>query len=357
MPSIPEADLEHILAHTRDLWEPVRGQNLFVTGGTGFFGRWILESFAYVNERLALGARMTVLSRNPEAFAAKNPGLAANPAIRFVRGDVRDLDWGGILKQLPEGHAGDFRFVIHAATESTASLYRDDPLGMFDTITGGTRRALEFAVASGARRFLLTSSGAVYGRQPPELTHVPESYMGAPDCASVSSVYGEAKRAAELLCTCFWQGEKIETVVARCFAFVGPLLPLDAHFAIGNFIRDLLAGGSIRVGGDGSPFRSYLYAADLTIWLWALLFKGQPGLAYNVGSSDCLDIAALANAVAAQGQPPREVSIARPRVAGQPAERYVPDVSRIISALGVREWIDLNEAIRRTVEFHRSDRN
>jgi dTDP-glucose 4,6-dehydratase len=344
---LPEADLEHILTHTRDLWEPVCGRNLFVTGGTGFFGRWILESFAFINERLGLGAHMTVLTRDPESFATKAPALAAYAGIRLLRGDVRHLRADG---------AGDFPYIIHAATESGSTLGQDDPLAMFDTVVTGTRAALDFAAASGTRRFLFTSSGAVYGPQPPGITHIPETYRGAPDCTSPTNAYGEGKRAAELLCAIHRaRHPALEPVIARCFAFVGPFLPIDAHFAIGNFIRDAMRGGPIKIGGDGTPYRSYLHAADLAIWLWTILFKGQPVRPYNVGSDDDLTILDLAKTVAACFPGEIEIQVARRPVPGAPPSRYVPATSLAAQELGLTPRIPLHEAISRTVAWHQRE--
>ena len=213
MPSVPEPDLEHILLHTRKVSEELFCASFFVTGGTGFFGRWMLESFAFLNDNLALNAQMTVLTRDPAAFAAKAPALAAHPAIRFVRGDVRNFSRDQILPQLPSGHSGQFPFFIHAATESVSTLGHD---AMFDTIVTGTQAALDFAAASGTERFLFTSSGAVYGPQPSNVTHIAETYFGAPDCTRPASAYGEVKRAAELLCTCFHAAHPgFQPVIAR----------------------------------------------------------------------------------------------------------------------------------------------
>ena len=237
------ADLDHILAHTRDTWEALRGRRLFITGGTGFFGCWLLESFLWANDHLDLGAAAVVLSRNP---------AAGHPAITLHQGDVRDFDFP----------PGEFARVIHAANDPSTSLAQRSPLAVLDTIVEGTRHTLEFARHCGAPDLLFTSSGAVYGKQPPCLSHVAEDYTGAPDPTSPASLYGEGKRLAELLCVLYNAQHGIRSKIARCFAFIGPYLPLDANFAAGNFIRDALAGGPIHIRGDGTPYRSYLYAAN-----------------------------------------------------------------------------------------------
>lgn len=340
-------DLDHILAHTRDSWEALRGQAIFVTGATGFFGRWLLESFAHANAALELDARLVALSREPNAFREKAPHIAADPAIHFVTGDVRSLTTDAVRAQLGAGAPDHYQFVIHAATEASARLNAETPLLMIDTIVEGTRAALDFAVATKARRFLLTSSGAIYGRQPSEMTHVAEDFMGAPDCADPNAAYGEGKRMAELLCVCYHKQYGLEPLIARAFAFVGPFLPLNAHFAIGNFVRDALKGGPILISGDGTPFRSYLYAADLAIWLWTILMKGDPCRPYNVGSSCDLTISEIADAVCEAVNKNVSIQIAHePRADALPS-RYVPSVKRVHSELGVVERISLPEAIRR----------
>jgi nucleoside-diphosphate-sugar epimerase len=334
-------DLDHIINNTLPLWSELSGERIFITGGTGFFGCWLLESFAWANERLQLGAKAVVLTRNLEAFRKKAPQLAANPAIQFQPGDIRTFEF-------PQG---SFSHIIHAATESSTKLNDENPLGMFDTIVEGTRHTLEFARHCQARKFLLTSSGAVYGKQPPEMTHIPEEYSGAPDPSDPHSAYGEGKRAAEALCTLYARQYGFEVKIARCFAFVGPYLPLDVHFAIGNFIRDGLQGGPIIVKGDGTPIRSYLYAADLAIWLLTILLNGQSGRPYNVGSGKNLSIAEVAQSVANQFPPGMKISILGIPNPDRPSEQYVPSIKRAISELGLKEWIGLAEALQRTIQW------
>ncbi len=334
-------DLDHILAHTEGLWEEIRGKRIFITGGTGFFGCWLLESFLWANDRLNLNAAATVLTRDPDAFQEKVPHLASHPAVELHKGDIRTFDFPG----------KSYSHIIHAATEASARLNYEDPLFMFEVIVAGTRRVLEFVTHCGAEKLLFTSSGAVYGKQSPHITHLPEDYNGGPDTMDTLSVYGEAKRAAELLCAICSAEYGIETKIARCFAFVGPYMPMNAHFAVGNFILHALRGGPITVHGDGSPYRSYLYAADLAIWLWTILFRGKSCRPYNVGSENDITIADLARTVAARTERV-DVVIGQSLVPGKPAQRYVPFTKRALLELNLKQWIDLPEAISRTAKWN-----
>lgn len=341
------ADLDLILSRTEGLWEEVRGQRIFITGGTGFFGCWLLESFAWANDKLGLNAEAHVLTRDFEAFEKKAPHLAGHPAIRFQVGDVCAL----------EPPAGQFAYVIHAATQSSATIDEADPLRMFDTIVGGTRCALELARHCGARGILLTSSGAVYGRQPPDITHLPEAYAGSPDPSNAGSAYGEGKRAAELMCAICADAYGFGAKIARCFAFVGPYLPMDVHFAVGNFIRDAMRGDPIRIKGDGTPYRSYLYAADLAVWLWTILFRGKSSRPYNVGSEEAVSIRDVANMAAGLSSPPLPVHVAMTPDPTKAPERYVPATGRARKELKVEQSVGLVEAIRRTAAWNKAQQD
>ena len=343
MQPLPESDLNHILDHTRNLWEELQNEQLFITGGTGFFGCWLLESFLWANDYLKLGARITVLSRNPAKFTARMPHLVNNPALRLIKGDVCTFEF-------PEG---EYAYVIHAAAEAGAQLNQIDSQRMFDTIVEGARRTIEFGVTHGTKKFLLTSSGAVYGKQPAELSHIPEDYRGAPDPLDPLSAYGEGKRAAEMLCTLAAQNNGFEMKIARCFAFVGPHLPLDAHFAIGNFIRDAMKGVPIVINGDGTPGRSYLYAADLAIWLWTILFNGKNCQAYNVGSPHKVSIKELAEEISQKVSPGVPVRIINSAPGRFDKNNYVPSVTKAENELNLNVLINQSEGINKTIMWYK----
>lgn len=325
-----EQDMAAISKALAPLWPRLSGARIFMTGGTGFIGRWMLEALA----RSGVDAEVTLLSRDPDCFTERVPHLAAR--FRLVAGDATSFI----------APAVDYTHVIHAATDASAALNANDPRRMFDTIVQGTRRALDLATGSRARFFFL-SSGAVYGAQPPRVTHVAEDWRGGPDPCDPLSAYGEGKRAAEMLCAIYAKQFGLDVVNARIFALLGPLLSLDTHFAAGNFIRDAMQGRTIRVVGSGEAVRSYLYAADLAVWLWTLLIVGKPGAVCNVGSEEAVSIAELAHRTAALLGGSGVEILGQPDPGWNPG-RYVPSTARIRTELGVAATTSLDEAIRRT---------
>jgi dTDP-glucose 4,6-dehydratase len=263
--------------------------------------------------------------------------LAQTEGVDWLRGDVRDFAFP----------AGEYDTVIHAATDVVAKAAPEE---IFDTCIAGTRRVLDFAAR--AQDFLLVSSGAVYGRQPADLPRIPESYPGAPDPLLPGSAYGEGKRASEWLAAAAGARTNLRVRTARCFAFVGPYLPLDKHFAIGNFIGAALAGREIVIQGDGTPVRSYLHAADMAAWLWAVLLKGRAGAAYNVGAEAAISIADLAHRVCTVLNVPDQVRVMGTQDASRPLDRYVPDNGLARAELGLSAPMGLDEAIVRTARWH-----
>ncbi|MDP5280762.1 NAD-dependent epimerase/dehydratase family protein [Sphingomonas sp. DG1-23] len=326
-----EQDLAAIDKTLAPLWPRLSGARIFMTGGTGFIGRWMLEALA----RSGIDADVTLLSRDPAGFAARLPRLAGR--FRLVAGDATSFT---------APHA-DYTHVIHAATDASAALNANDPRRMFETIVHGTRRALDLALDCNAVRFFFLSSGAVYGAQPPHVTHVAEDWRGGPDQCDPLSAYGEGKRAAETLCAIYAKQFGLDVVNARIFALLGPLLSLDTHFAAGNFIRDAMQGRTIRVTGSGEAVRSYLYAADLTVWLWTLLIAGEAGTVVNMGSEEAVSIADLARRTASLLGGPGVEILGRPDPGWNPG-RYVPSNARARAELGVAATVGLDDAIRRT---------
>lgn len=348
MHALPDSDIADILRCTEPLWEAVRGQKLFLTGGTGFVGSWLLESFLAANRKYNLEASVNVLSRDPRSFLEKAPHLAEAIGLEFTEGDLANCSF-------PEGQ---FVFVIHAATEQGRSPSPRWPLGPFDENIAGARRVLEFARERGTRRFMLTSSGAIYGRQSKDVAQLSEDHHSAPDTCQPDTAYGQSKRVCEYMAAAYGQAFGIDVLIARLFAFTGPRLPLDLNFAAGNFIRDALSGGPIRIAGDGTAERSYLYASDLAIWLWTILFKGQAARPYNVGSSQPVSIAELAHSMArcaSERDPsakPVEICIAQRSKPDAKPQRYVPSNLRARVELGLTERVSLEDGLRRTLEWH-----
>jgi dTDP-glucose 4,6-dehydratase len=231
----------------------------------------------------------------------------------------------------------------------------EQPGEVIDIIVRGTARMLQEADGSGAR-FLQISSGSVYGPQPSSVERLEEAHGGAPDEGNRAGRFGAAKRRAEH-CGQAAVARGVGFVSARMFAMVGPRLPLDGQFAVGNFLGDALAGRPVHLTGDGTPVRSWMYAADMAAWCWTLLARGEAGAAYNVGSEHALTLWEAAQRVAGLARP--SLPVQRDREPGSDAvpNRYVPSTRRAREELGLEAWIPFDDALRRTWDWWQPERN
>lgn len=333
-------DIDHVFTRVSNYWHQLCRKHILLTGGTGFIGKWILEMILEADRRLDLRCHISVLTRNPSKFIASTPHLAKEAGVTLIAGDIRNFS---------APNNAHYDLVIHAAADVIAP---GKFLDVFDTCIEGTRRVLEVARERRTESFLLISSGAVYGPQPSAVIAIPETFSGGPNILDIRSAYAEGKRAAEWLTNSYGQ-EGLKVNIARCFAFVGPYMALEKQFAIGNFIDAALRNQPILIRGDGTPLRTYLYAADLAIWLLTILLAGKPGDVFNVGGDMPISIKELALKVLRLTGANSELKVLLPPRQDEGVERYVPDVSKARKLLGLLPWIAIDDAIDRTVRWHR----
>ena len=322
-------------------WSEFSGESIFVTGGSGFFGLALLNSLLVSNKKCNLNINITVLTRDITLFKNKNPKIANSRFINLIEGNVINFEFPN----------KKFSKIFHFATTSAEETFNgESQLKKYKTLVDGTERVLQFAAFCQADKIVFTSSGVVYGEFPKGMKSVEESYSGAPDTSLPSSALAQGKRGAEFLISYYADLYGFDYVIARCFSFVGPSLPVDLHYAIGNFVFDALYNDFIEIKGDGRAFRSYLDIDDLTIWLLKLMATPCKCKVYNVGSDQSLSILDLAKKIRNIISPKKEIKIlgnVSHSIGNFPRNYYVPNINRAKAELGLRVWIDIDKAIIR----------
>ena len=333
MNKIIEEDTNFIFTQLKNIVDlsKLNNSNILITGGTGLFGKSILDALIFMHNFYEF--KITVLSRNKNNFLFNYPKYNLE-FINFIRGDIRNFD---CKRQ-------DFDYIIHAATPASAKLEKENPKEMYSVILEGTKNIIDIAKNMNVKKLLFTSSGAVYGEQYQSIKSFKEDYQGIP-----ITYYGKAKKISENI----FLNSNINVSIARCFAVTGPHLNLNIHFAIGNFIKDAIENRDIIIKGDGRPLRSYLYTADLVIWLLAILLKSENKSIYNVGGRNGISIYDLAKKVSKQvNNYTGKVDILTKSNYNYPTPKYIPNNKKIIKELGVKENYTLDEAIKRTIEWN-----
>lgn len=325
-------DLDNIVETCGDVMRKLSGSTLLLTGGSGFVGRYVVESVIRFNEVSGSApCVLTLPSRHPELLLSRYRRQADANEV-FVVG------WPDGRTNSLEGHRWDY--VVHAAAPVDPVRIAQDPGRAFRESIGTTASIVDLAKSSDVRRILLISSGAVYGDQPANLAAIPESFQGAPDTSALNAAYGEAKRASELLVRL----SGLEYRIARVFSLIGPYQDLGANFAVPNLIRQADKGASLQLIG-GSARRSYCYAMDLTVFLVNLLLGGSRHDVYNVGCRQgTASVAEVAEVIADIFG---GLDVERSGSPG-PERHYVPNLDRMYEVYVAR--VGLREALTRTCQ-------
>jgi nucleoside-diphosphate-sugar epimerase len=306
--------------------------SLLILGGSGFVGSAICSS-----PTLESYAEVTSASRHPHD---KYVDSIQSSFFDNVSWDVREK------AEIPS----KFDVIIHAATPASATLNSNDPNEMFDVIVQGMKNVIEFASRnSNPPTILFTSSGAVYGEVDNSIELIPEDWPGAVNPIRPFSAYAEGKRVAESLLSVATSQGICKGLIARMFAFSGVDLPMDRHFAIGNFVKDAVSTHTIQIRSDGSSIRSYMDQQDMANWLLRILEAGQTNAIYHVGSERSISIRDLAHLIAMRTEAILKQAVTV-EVQGLKSpldgvSRYVPSTLATRQALGVNETISLEESI------------
>lgn len=332
--SIFESDLNFIYTKCANELELLSGKTIFVTGGTGFFGKWLLETINYANLKLERPIKLHVLTRSPEKFSSSYPHIL-NSNITLIKGSLNNFE----LQESCE-------YFLHAAADVASTLSNNTKSDQVKDATETTQYILNKVKNSSIKNFLFTSSGAVYGSKNSSMSpSIETETLGI----SETSAYGEAKIACEKLLTNEFKDTELNLVIARCFAFTGAHLPTDTTFATGNFIANLLNDENIIIKGDGSPQRTFMYMADLCIWLIKLFVKNKGIEIVNVGSDEVVDIEQLANEISSFNKK-CDVEILETRKNG-PVPSYVPNIKKAKDEFGLVNYFNFKDSISKTIDW------
>ncbi len=337
-------DVEAVLSGRTDLLQPLAGANIFITGGTGFLGTWLLELIAVLNAKHKFNTQVTVFSRSAPDFARRHKHLGGRKEFHFVEGDIR------YLTELP--HATDH--ILHAAALTDRRLFASNPTAVGEVNGMGAIRLLRAANRlEDLKKILLVSSGLVYGPQPLNVERISEKFSSGFASDNSNAIYAESKRFAESFAAAAVSETKLPLVITRPFAFVGPYQSLELPWAVTDFIRDSLAGRPIKIMGEGKTVRSLMYASDYAFWTLAALARGEARNVYNIGSPEPVELLALARMITQHFSPPPEI-LTKVGQSGHETTRLVPCVDKARKELGVELTVPLAEAIQKTINWHRT---
>jgi UDP-glucose 4-epimerase len=318
--------------------------NWLITGGCGFIGTALVRSLmdegghgVRVVDNLAVGTREDLAS---VCEFEEGHGGSITSGVELVVGDIRDE---GLALRAAEGADA----IVHLAANTGVGPSVEDPRGDCMSNVVGTLNFLEAARHGGVPRFVFASSGGtVIGETEPPIHEEMAPHPVAP--------YGASKLAGEGYCSAYYQTFGIRTVALRFGNVYGPGSVHKVRNAVPRFITRSMKGEPLEIYGDGSQTRDYVYVDDLIRALrLASTAEGVGGEIFQIATSAETSVNELIErlmpVLAEAGIENVEVRRTAPR-AGD-VQRNFADTSKARRMLGWKPEVDLDEGLRRTVEW------
>jgi len=301
---------------------------VLVTGGAGFIGSHLCDFL------LAQGEEVVCMD-NLLTGAVENIAHIRNAGFMFVKHDVTNYIYV----------AGPLDYVLHFASPASPVDYQQLPIQTLKVGALGTHKALGLAKEKRAR-FLLASTSEVYGD--PLVHPQREDYWGNVNPVGPRGVYDEAKRFAEAMTMAYHRFHGLDTRIARLFNTYGPRMRLNDGRAIPTFITQALSGQPLTVYGDGSQTRSFCFVDDMVEGIWRLMHAPltEP---VNLGNPQEMSLLELAKKILALTRSSSEI-VFNPLPVDDPKVRQ-PDIARARALLGWEPRVELDEGLRRTIEW------
>lgn len=312
--------------------------SLLIIGGSGFFGKSILDAFVRGLLKPWHISKVIVIARSARTLLVLNPELITSN-VQLIDLDITTAD------VLPFAD-----YVIHAASSTDARNYQKSPENEKMNITQGINNYCRLAEKFHRKsKIIFTSSGAIYGQQPHEIRQIQEKYIqnDIGDLEPQKIHYAQAKKDAEVIIQELAK-KGLNVSIARCFAFVGQHLPRDQHFAIGNFLSDGLSGKSICVKASHQVYRSYMYADDLVEWLMTIAHNANTECPiFNVGSDEETSLINLAKIVSIRFG----LNFVAAEITSTHVDRYIPSIQKAKTLLNLKLNYNLQQAVDKTISL------
>jgi GDP-L-fucose synthase len=318
-----------------------QGKRILVTGGSGFIGSHLVERL------MGEGATVRVCGRSQAKFARVLGETAAD--VEFLTGDLSSLDFA---EQACRGQDTVFHLAANVAGVGYNSTHPGSIL--FDNATAGLN-ILEAATRQKVERIGLTSSACIYRRHASIPTPEAEGFIDDPEPSNLG--YGWAKRFLEVQARCYVAQYPIKIALPRPYNAYGPRddFEWETSHVIPALIRKVLDGHNpLKVWGDGSQTRSFLYVSDFVEGLMLTLEHHAECDPINIGSTEEVTIADLIRLIINLTGSKAEIEFDLSKPGGQP--RRIGDYSKAEQVLGFAAKVPLAEGLRRTIAWYQESR-